>query len=151
MKTRSEPDWLTDQRSEAWRQFQQMEWPSRRDEEWSRTDIRLFQLDHFPPPGLEAPASIDEFTALLSEGVKLGGAIAAVNGRTMHRALSPHWVDMGVQLDDVSQVAQQGHAAIDASPATAVDRSRHRSIRCFASVLFFVRCLFVCAAQRHRR
>ena len=47
---RDEPDWLIENRRAAWQAFQELPLPSRADEEWMRTDIRLFRLDKFAPP-----------------------------------------------------------------------------------------------------
>jgi len=50
LAARNEPEWLTDLRLAAWKQFQQLPMPSRQDEEWMRTDIRLLRLDRFGLP-----------------------------------------------------------------------------------------------------
>ena len=47
MASRDEPGWLTDLRHSAWKHFSELPMPSQRDEEWMRTDIRLFRLDKF--------------------------------------------------------------------------------------------------------
>ena len=39
------PGWLQDQRREAWAAYLQMAWPARNSEEWSRTDIRLLNVE----------------------------------------------------------------------------------------------------------
>jgi Fe-S cluster assembly protein SufD len=50
LQNRDEPAWLTARRREAFARFQAFAWPSARDEEWRRTDIRGFRLDSFAPP-----------------------------------------------------------------------------------------------------
>jgi Fe-S cluster assembly protein SufD len=47
-----EPGWVTDQRRTAWAAFSEADWPTRRQEEWSRTDIRLFKLDKYGMPAV---------------------------------------------------------------------------------------------------
>ncbi len=47
---RDEPTWLKTLRREAWQRFNELPMPSVREEEWMRTDIRLFKLDRFSPP-----------------------------------------------------------------------------------------------------
>ena len=42
LDSRNEPDWLIEQRRAAWRKFEELPMPSRGDEEWMRTDMRLF-------------------------------------------------------------------------------------------------------------
>ena len=74
VESRYEPEWLTTLRREAWAEFQAMQWPARSEEEWMRTDIRLFKLDRFAMP------STDDRTpgvAPLRQGVELAGSVAA--------------------------------------------------------------------------
>ncbi len=40
LRERDEPPWLLERRREAFARFQAFAWPSLRDEEWRRTDIR---------------------------------------------------------------------------------------------------------------
>lgn len=47
LESRNEPAWLTEQRQSAWQRFNDTPWPSNRDEEWMRTDIRMFKLEKF--------------------------------------------------------------------------------------------------------
>ena len=47
LAAREEPAWLTEMRRKAWSRFQELPMPSVRDEEWMRTDIRLFKLDRY--------------------------------------------------------------------------------------------------------
>src|SRR5262245_5502461 len=56
LKERDEPSWLIDRRREAFARFQAFAWPSSRDEEWRRTDIRGLKLDNFAPTGHGEPA-----------------------------------------------------------------------------------------------
>ena len=71
LQTRSEPTWLTDLRKSAWTAFSNGSWPTQRDEEWMRTDIRLFKLDKF---GLASENTSPLPQAVLSEGVELAGS-----------------------------------------------------------------------------
>jgi Fe-S cluster assembly protein SufD len=50
LRERDEPAWLVERRREAFARFQAFAWPSARDEEWRRTDIRGLRLDAFSPP-----------------------------------------------------------------------------------------------------
>lgn len=77
---RSEPGWLTEVRQQAWQTFEQLEFPSRREEEWMRTDIRLFRLDRFSLPS-EQPAAVAAGQPLLTHGVDLAGQVSALNSR----------------------------------------------------------------------
>ena len=72
LSERDEPGWLSDMRRAAWHRFQDLPMPSVRDEEWMRTDIRLFKLDRFglATPSITAPSALPH--ALLAAGVELG-------------------------------------------------------------------------------
>jgi Fe-S cluster assembly protein SufD len=74
---RDEPAWLTARRREAFARFQAFAWPSARDEEWRRTDIRGFRLDAFEPPSAEgtiasASTALDEVWGTLSSHYATG-------------------------------------------------------------------------------
>ena len=45
IESRDEPGWLIDQRRSAWNVFCETPLPSKKEEEWMRTDIRLLKLD----------------------------------------------------------------------------------------------------------
>jgi Fe-S cluster assembly protein SufD len=61
---RGEPAWLAERRREAFATFQNAPWPTLRDEEWRRTDIRALKLSAFAPPsGTPGEASRAALTA----------------------------------------------------------------------------------------
>lgn len=83
LSRRQEPAWLLEARRNAFLCFEEMAWPSRRDEEWIRTDIRLFKPDHFRFPGevesgLGAVGEVP-LRQLLAEEVPLGGAVRSLD------------------------------------------------------------------------
>src|SRR4051812_9645005 len=55
-KGRDEPEWLRSRRREAFEQFVAAAWPTLRDEEWRRTDIRALKLSTFGPPPAHEPS-----------------------------------------------------------------------------------------------
>src|SRR4051795_7517583 len=85
LASREEPAWLTEGRRAAWQAFQDMPLPSRADEEWMRTDIRLFRLDKFNMPvGQTGSLSAESLpNALLAHGVNLGGKTASLNSQAV--------------------------------------------------------------------
>ena len=104
--SRNEPEWLTEIRRAAWQQFNELAWPSNRDEEWMRTDIRLFKLDRFQIPS--PPASFDPPEAVLSAGVELAGAAASCDGGTMAPAeLDPKWGEKGVIFGNLADLVSE--------------------------------------------
>src|SRR5579875_622739 len=83
LKGRDEPSWLVERRREAFARFRAFPWPSGRDEEWRRTDIRALKLDAFAPPAAEQPsaearAGFDELWGTLSSHYATG--MAHING-----------------------------------------------------------------------
>jgi Fe-S cluster assembly protein SufD len=103
LASRNEPDWLSDLRREAWSRFTELGMPARNDEEWSRTDIRLFKLDRFAlpdaqPPAAEAPAG------LLSQGVALGGQTATLDSAAMESTVSEKWAAKGVLFGAIEKL-----------------------------------------------
>lgn len=104
LDSRREPGWLTDLRRNAWNDFTALPWPDRRDEEWIRTDIRLFKLDKFALPS-ERPTS--ECPApFLSNGVDLAGSTTSLDGFSHRTTFQEQWARRGVifgELDDLLQ------------------------------------------------
>ena len=106
VESRNEPGWLVDHRRSAWDIYKTLPWPSRREEEWTRTDIRLFKLDRFGLPidgELKQPAG----EALLADGVQLGGKSASINSRSIELSLDARWSDQGVLFGSLSQLASE--------------------------------------------
>ena len=105
---REEPRWLTEQRRAAWQTYCDLSWPDRRHEEWIRTDIRAFKLDHFAPPAASSEAShLPE--AQLGAGVTLAGFSATLNSQPAEIRLDAKWSSQGVLFGSLDQmVAQHG-------------------------------------------
>ncbi len=83
--SRDEPGWLKDQRRAAWRAFESLPMPSRTDEEWARTDIRLLRLSQFVPPvgGSSSAALPEHVEPSLMQGVKFAATTAALDSRPL--------------------------------------------------------------------
>ncbi len=106
VESRNEPGWLQDQRRAAWDVFCRTDWPGRRDEEWMRTDIRLFKLDKFSLPApVEAasPAPV----SVLTEGVELAGASVSVDSWPVSSRLDRRWAERGVLLGSLDQLVRE--------------------------------------------
>lgn len=103
LSQRQEPSWLTQMRSAAWEAFETLELPSRREEEWMRTDLRLFKLDRFglPPdlvPGLPLPP------AVLTQGVDLAGCVSSLNSRPVEANLDAESARRGVLFGSLDEL-----------------------------------------------
>ena len=105
LASRDEPGWLTDLRNAAWSRFNELAMPTSRDEEWMRTDIRLFKLDKFAPSS--EIAAIDSPTALLSEGVDLGGRCSSVDGLSVESELSDELSSRGIVFGSFDKVISE--------------------------------------------
>lgn len=106
LAARKEPAWLSDIRKAAWERFEEMPWPSTRDEEWMRTDIRTFKLDQFQLP--HAPETFDPPAAILSQGVELGGSSAMRDGGAVSPSqLDPRWAERGVIFGNLADLMEE--------------------------------------------
>jgi Fe-S cluster assembly protein SufD len=114
LRCRDEPVWLRQRRREAFASFQTLPWPSARDEEWRRTDIRALKLDAFGPephrePSGEDIAAIEPLWQSLS--ANYGTGIAQVNGTTVRNA-DPARLGSAVFLD-LGQAVRQHPALLE--------------------------------------
>jgi Fe-S cluster assembly protein SufD len=108
LSTRDEPAWLTDMRRAAWRRFQELPMPSVRDEEWMRTDIRLFKLDRFNLPESDGHAAslIDVPHALLAANVELGGSAVSMNSHGVTTELDLSLASKGVLFGSLAKLVR---------------------------------------------
>jgi Fe-S cluster assembly protein SufD len=108
LESRDEPGWLKDQRRAAWRTFESLPMPGRNNEEWMRTDIRLFRLDRFHLP-IEATAAMVCSDALLTQGVELAGQMVTLDCHLVSASLDPKWAERGVLFGSLDAlVAKHG-------------------------------------------
>jgi len=126
LSTRREPDWLLERRRKAWQTFCQFAWPKRNEEEWMRTDIRLFKLDRFSLP-LTAPTQTVPSTPLLAQGVELGGSSASLDSHSIRVELAPKWQKKGVVFGSLDKiVAENGDLVRKHLLTRAVDPARDK-------------------------
>jgi Fe-S cluster assembly protein SufD len=126
LAARDEPGWLTDLRRAAWRRFNELDMPSRSDEEWVRTDIRLFKLDRYGLPA-EPPADASLPPSLLAEGVTLGGRTTTLDGAAVDEQIADKWAARGVLFGDLSTlVASHGDVLRPFFERRVVDPSRDK-------------------------
>jgi Fe-S cluster assembly protein SufD len=111
LDSRSEPSWLRAKREAAWARFAELPWPSRNDEEWMRTDIRLFKPDRFRYIA-ERPENVAPPTPLLTEGVDLGGRTTAIDSHVLQAELDPKLASQGVVFGSLDELAADHSALI---------------------------------------
>jgi len=107
LAARNEPDWLIEMRRTAWQRFLELPMPSVRDEEWMRTDIRLFKLDRFRLPDPSVHASTEVPHALLAAGVELAGRAVSIDSHTAVAELAPKWAKQGVLFGSLSRLVSE--------------------------------------------
>jgi Fe-S cluster assembly protein SufD len=89
LRERDEPGWLLDRRREAFARFQSFAFPTARDEEWRRTDIRGLKIDVFAPPIATQSSTADReaFENLWkNSSAHYSTGIARVAGALAHQA-----------------------------------------------------------------
>jgi len=95
LANRQEPEWLTARRRSAWHLFNETPLPARNDEEWRRTDIRLFRMNQFSLPADGQPSGhVPE--PLLTAGIELAGRTTAINSRPGLHELDSEFASRGV-------------------------------------------------------
>jgi len=115
---RREPEWLVALRRQAWETFQQLPLPDRKLEEWMRTDIRAFRLEHFAPPdgasaaengtddapGLGTSVPSMSVTPLLTHGVDLSGSVISADSRAGVASLDEELASRGVLFGSLDRL-----------------------------------------------
>lgn len=105
---RVEPKWLTERRKASWQQFELMDWPSRKSEEWMRSDLRGFHLDKYAVlenPVDFKPVSEHSCPIRLLEDVDVGGRIVGFDGRLMHTSLDQDIANQGVIFESLESAS----------------------------------------------
>jgi len=125
---RTEPSWLTAARRAAWGQFEQMQWPSRKEEEWMRSDLRGFKLERFQLPANEVAGRLEEagVPQWLAEGVDPAGTLTTLNGVVASEQLQPKWAERGVLFGDLSRLASEHSEIVEKYLYSVVDPSQDR-------------------------
>ncbi|MFP6694235.1 MAG: Fe-S cluster assembly protein SufD [Pirellulales bacterium] len=142
--SRDEPSWLRDMRAAAFKQFLALPLPSRNDEEWMRTDIRLFHLDRFSLPA--PPDNHDIPGGALSHKVELGGEICSRNSHVLRSTAAEKWAQQGVLFGPLDElVATHGDLLRPHLLARAVDpyydkfAALHAAFWCGGALLYVPR------------
>lgn len=111
--SRGEPDWLRERRLEAWGVYQQMPMPSRKEEEWRRTDLSLLDLNgiaSFAEPG-EPVAELGELPGDLRSALKgnegRGGLLIQRNSAGSYRQLAEGLTARGVIFTDLDSAVRE--------------------------------------------
>jgi Fe-S cluster assembly protein SufD len=128
---RTEPAWLSECRRAAWKQFESMSWPDRKQEEWMRSDLRGFKLDNYQLPcaqSINQDASLESagIPQWLAEGVTPAGTLTTLDGRVLSEQLDEKWSEKGVLFGDLSRLAGEHSDLIEPYLYSVVDPSQDR-------------------------
>ncbi|HTN74864.1 MAG TPA: Fe-S cluster assembly protein SufD, partial [Pirellulaceae bacterium] len=104
LSARTEPAWVSAQRRAAWAMFEEKAWPARNEEEWIRTDIRLFKLDAFTLPVAPPAGSAETLPSLLATGVELAGYSHTLDSHRVASHLDEKWAAKGVIFGTLDEV-----------------------------------------------
>lgn len=123
LESRDEPAWLREARETAWQRFESLPMPSQRDEEWMRTDIRLFRLDRFQLDSPSEPPTADAAlpAGLLTAGVDLAGQATTFKGRMRSAQLDPSLQARGVLYGSLDELATEHADLVKQHLFSAVD------------------------------
>jgi Fe-S cluster assembly protein SufD len=107
IENRIDPTWLTALRKEAWELFQNGSWPSPRQENWMRSDLRSFRLQKYSPNLDERTTIPEEVPVRLLEGVDVAGTLRSVDGIVTHEQLHDSYANRGVVVSSLSKAARE--------------------------------------------
>ncbi|TWT93553.1 Fe-S cluster assembly protein SufD [Neorhodopirellula pilleata] len=117
----SEPQWLTLLRRESFSHAEAMDWPSRRSEEWIRTDNRIFQLHKYAPPQVPGGELEIPDVAQLREGIDPGGTMLTVDSQLAVETLDESLAAMGVLFGSLERFCNEAPDKVRPFLYTVVD------------------------------
>lgn len=128
LRTAQEPDWLTESRRSAWRQYEDSEWPDRKQEDWMRSDLRGFRLNRYslPTPSTVQSLSDANVPSWLAEGIQPAGTLQTLDGTTISHSLDENVAQKGVLFGDLSQLANSHPDVVQAYLHTIVPPDQNR-------------------------
>ncbi len=108
-----EPDWMRDLRVRAWRFFEEIPWPTGKEETWRRTPLRGFHLDAyrpFSPERLrEIPTEGELATVYQDHLAELAssGELIMDEGQAIYHHLAEEWQARGVIFTDMHTAVRE--------------------------------------------
>jgi Fe-S cluster assembly protein SufD len=110
-RQKGEPAWMRDFRLAAWEVYEALPMPSRRDEEWRRTDLSGLRLGQVlpwasPEAGAEAVRHAEELSRALAGGDRRGGLTVQHNSTAVHQELADEVRAQGVIFTDLDSAVR---------------------------------------------
>ncbi len=103
LATRSEPEWVTSRRREAYALYQAKLGQPLNPEEWKRVDLRAFQPSRFGVQAVNA-AQGQLAASLLGEKTDFGGAVSHVDGACLSHRLDEKLAAKGVLFGNLGEM-----------------------------------------------
>jgi len=108
---RGEPDWLRDRRQEAFKAYSDLDWPTRRTEEWRYTDPARFDLGR-PLAGSGDAAAAVTRGIVAALGDEVAGHVRIIDNEVRQPTLSPAASEAGVVVCDLATAATTHEAVV---------------------------------------
>lgn len=105
LKTRNEPDWVTNLRRDAFGTYQQKLGTPLNPEEWKRVDLRAFQPGQYRLRS--GSAATAQFATLLENSAKFAGVASYVDGCGTTVKLDDHLVRQGVLFGNLADLVRE--------------------------------------------
>ncbi len=125
-----EPEWMQARRREAWRVFGDTPRPSRSDEAWRRTDLKILDLDQGaaliePPPPERAWRKTPTAWKKLLRATDVAGGLLHVDGATAWSWLEGGAAARGVIFTDLHTALREHPALVEPHFMTTAVRPEH--------------------------
>jgi Fe-S cluster assembly protein SufD len=104
-----EPEWMLNLRLDAWHTFEQIPWPTAKDEPWRRTRLTGFNLDKFTPVVLDGQQDAPVTETLRHELDEMDSAASLVfqDGVVINRKVNDELAAKGVIFTDLRQALHE--------------------------------------------
>ncbi len=102
LASRTEPDWLTQSRREAFSLYQEKVQEPLDPEEYKRLDLRIFRPEKYNIA--DSPAEETTFETLMQDRGEFSGALVQVDGKCVSSTLSDELKEKGVLFGDISEL-----------------------------------------------
>ncbi len=107
-KSKGEPSWMLDLRLKAWRFFEEMPWPTGKEETWRRTRLTGFNLDEYQPlTGGAQPGDVPADVQKTLDEIDSVGHIAFVDAAAVEHRLDAGLAAKGVIFTDLGTAVRE--------------------------------------------
>ena len=127
---RGEPDWLRGARERAWRIFERLDWPTRKNEAWRYTDLDPawfeFELEETRPAELRGRDALPRAVRERLAESDAGAALVFADGQLVHAELPPELLEAGALLLPLDRALEEHGELVRAALYGAVTEASLR-------------------------